>query len=62
MTFVRATLSFAILVSVALSLTSTGFAQTQQSDIYFASEIWTGVGAPIEDAAMLVVDLSLIHI
>ena len=62
MTFVRATLSFAILVSVALSLTSTGFAQTQQSDIYFASEIWTGVGAPIEDAAMLVVDGEIVAI
>ena len=60
MTGVRATLSFAILVTIALA--GNGYAQTQQSDIYFASEIWTGTGEPIQDAAMLVVDGKIVSI
>jgi imidazolonepropionase-like amidohydrolase len=54
MTSVRAKLSLAVLVTI--SLAGVSLAQFPATDIYFAREIWTGKGEPIQDAAMVVVD------
>ncbi len=54
MTVVRTKLSVAVLFMLAFA--SICSAQIQQTDVYFASEIWTGADEPIRDAAMLVVD------
>ena len=54
MTFVRSRLSFAMLALIAFA--SAGVAIGQQTDVYFASQIWTGTDQPISNGAMLVVD------
>ena len=54
MTFVRSRLSFAMLALIAFA--SAGVAIGQQTDVYFASQIWTGTDQPISNGAMLVVE------
>ena len=61
---VRAKISFAFYVAIAIAayMGSPTIAQIPQSDVYFAKQIWTGVGEPIADAAMVVVDGKIIAV
>ena len=61
---VRAKISMAFFVAIAIvaNTTSPSLAQIPQSDIYFAKQIWTGIGEPIDDAAMVVVDGKIIAV
>lgn len=55
MTGVRINCCYAALIALALASAS-ATAQVPQTDVYFAKEIWTGQGAPIPNAAMVVID------
>ncbi|MFK7770181.1 MAG: amidohydrolase family protein [Mariniblastus sp.] len=54
-------LAFIVAAAIAIG-TSPSMAQPPQSDVYFAKQIWTGVGEPINDAAMVVIDGKIVSV
>ncbi len=60
MTNVRANWSLAALLTVLLA--SVASAQLPDQHVYFAKQIWTGDGEPIEDGAMVVADGKIVAV